>query len=436
MTNDHNRQLNRREFLKATGALAGLLATSGSAKAQEPAGQAEPLGAAPAAVTGPLRLGILHPRSKEYARIGWNMIAGLTLYLEQHDHMLGGRPTRMIKRNIDVGQRLVLEQATKLLDVNRASLVVGMVEPGAAGRVRSLFAERQTFFIANQVGANLSRDGEGSPFVYHNSLGYWQSNWAMGRWAAANAGRRAFLTASHYESGYDALYAFQRGFEEAGGEPVDTHITQVRPDDQGFGPLLAAIEAAHPDFVYALYSGRSAIDFVRAYGRSGLGQRIPLMGGAYLVEKSLLARQGPHCLGIKSAFSWSRVLRNRENRLFVSAFRKRFQRNADGFAVLGYETAQWLDQALSAAGGNMGDVDRFSRALGGARFDGPRGLFTVDPAACSAVAPVYLRQVQAVGGIRDNVVLGELPGTSERDDRWSNLRESVKTGWLNAYLSV
>ena len=429
-------RFDRRAFLKATGVMAGLIATSGDSSAQQSSSHAESLDTALSTVTSPLRIGILHPRSKEYSRIGWNMIAGLTLYLEQHDNKLGGRPAKLIKRNIDVGQRLVLEQATKLLDVNRASLVVGMVEPDAIPQIRALFAERQTFLIANHVGANLPRAGEGSPFVYYNSLGYWQSNWAMGRWAAANAGRNAFLASSFYESGYDALYAFQRGYEEAGGRLVGTQITQVRPEDQGFDSLLADIEDARPDFVYALYSGRSAIGFVRAYGRSGLAKRIPLMGGAYLVDKSLLRRQGVHCLGVKSAFTWSRVLRNRENRLFVRAFRRRFQRTADGFAVLGYETAQWLDQALSAVRGNLDAVARFSGALDSAQFDGLRGQFSVDPAARSTVAPVYLRQVQANGSLRDNVVLGELPGISELDDRLRELRASIKTGWLNAYLSV
>src|SRR5262249_55244148 len=149
-----------------------------------------------------------------------------------------------------------------------------------------------TLLLVSDAGADAVEPVRGGGSVFFDSLGYWQASWAMGDWAARNLGRRAVVAASLYESGYDSLYAFQPGLEEAGGEGVETCVTHVPPATHDTGRAIAAIRRAVPDFVFAAYSGQPAVDFVRAYADSGLARRVPLAGSSFLVDETLLPAMG------------------------------------------------------------------------------------------------------------------------------------------------
>src|SRR2546426_10380737 len=83
----------------------------------------------------------------------------------------------------------------------------------------------RTFLILADAGANIVRETEQSPYVFHNTLGYWQSSLALGEWAVRNIGKKVFVASSFYESGYDALYAFRLGAEIAGRRGRRTYIS-------------------------------------------------------------------------------------------------------------------------------------------------------------------------------------------------------------------
>jgi len=397
--------LSRRDFIKAVGLATGALALN----PLDLFADNSPLSSATVLprVPRPLTLGTLLPRSTLYPGLGKNWSAGMEFYFRQS----GGAPVA-------------------LRADDSADLLVGI------GGANVVAPSQRAWLIANDAGANVLRRDEASPNIFHNSLGYWQANAAMGNWTAQRLGRKAFVASSFYESGYDSLYAFQLGFENAGGQVAQTFVAHVPPTANDLPELIAAIRRAQPDFVYAFFSGARAVDFMRAYADAGLIDQIPLAGSAFLVDEMLLPQLGNAALGIHSGLSWSPTLPTVENQTFFAAFQKMTGRAPDAFAVLGYDTARWIAEALNQVGGDLTQSAQLRQAFRAVKFASPRGAFAIDAATQTSATPLYLRQVQARDGKLVNQVLGKLEPVSENDARIAEWRIAVRTGWTHAYLGV
>jgi branched-chain amino acid transport system substrate-binding protein len=394
--------------------------------------------AAPAIRAGAaaLRIGVLLPQPLLYPDMGRNFLAGMQLYLSQVAGRAAGRAVELVIREYGVVPSLALEKARQLVADAQVDFVAGTIKPDIAAGLHPLLHERQVPFIVSDVSADVPRAGQPSPYVFRNSLGHWQSSWALGRWAARNVGRSAFIAASFYESGYDAIYAFQLGFESVGGTIVKTHITHLPSGSDDLAPLMAQIGAARPNLVYAAYSGQQAVDFVRAYAAARKLKQIPLLGSGFLVDESLLPAQDRAALNVRTALPWAGSLGTLENRLFTRAYQAYTGRPADSFAVLGYDTSQMIVRAVNAVGGDTADFSALVRALGSTAFASPRGSLSMDPATLDITGPLYLREVRRVRGALRNTVVAALDAPPAQDERLAELRDSLKTGWRNAYLCV
>ena len=240
------------------------------------------------------------------------------------------------------------------------------------------------------------------------------------------------MASSFYDSGYDSLYAFQLGFESAGGAVQSTKVTHIPAGAGDLHALMASIQRARPDLVFGAYSGPQASDFVRAYASAGLSARIPLLGSGFLVDESLLPEQGDAALGITTALPWARTLDLPANQAFMSAFQSFSGRPADPFAILGYDTAGLIAQCAC----NTNGPEELRQALANASFESPRGAVRMDAALLEAEAPLYLREVRASHAGLENAVIGRLPAVPMENPQIAALRASLLTGWSNAYMYV
>lgn len=367
--------------------------------------------AQPGKLSAPLRVGLMLPHSSPHAQAHENLRAGMNLAFEQ---MSGETATvSVIAEPIGYSPTGAKLSARKLLEENELDVVVALVNERVTSQMYKLFHVHKTPLVVLNVGANIADEAGQREYLSHKTLGHWQANGALGNWAAHNMGTRAAMVMSFHESGYDTPYAFQHGFEAAGGEVVESAVSH-HPTGDGLAPLLARISAANPDFVYALYSGTQAVEFVRAYAEAGLAGRIPLVGSAYLVDEAHLASLGSAAAGIRSAFSWSPSLRSATNDAFNLAYLAASGRAADSFALLGYDTAKLIGEAARHAGSKA----RMPSAL----------------KAANTSAPVYLREVQRVNGRLQNIVVAELDSATAMVERARTARAELKSGWLNPYL--
>ena len=167
-----------------------------------------------------------------------------------------------------------------------------------------------------------------------------------------------------------------------------------------FQANLSEIASLKPDAVFVFFAGAGAAKFVKDYADAGLKDRVALYGSGFLTE-GVLAAQGPAAEGIKTTLHYADALDNAANRKFRDAFKKATGRNADVYAVAGYDTVNALAQALGKVKGDTGAQKDLIAALEGVRLESPRGPFRFSKAH-NPIQDIYLRQVK--GG--KEVVLG------------------------------
>jgi branched-chain amino acid transport system substrate-binding protein len=413
--------LTRRHFLQTALAVAGGIAGMAAASSRGEAMALPP--ANPAA-----RVGLLLPQSSLYPHLGESFLDGMRTGLWQ----AGATRVLLVAAEVGIGVSAAVARCQQLIADEGVDLVVSAANANVAAAVGPMLDRSGRLFIGADGGANLARPDEQGSRVFWNSLGYWRANWAMGAWAARQMGRKAFVAASFYESGYDSINAFRLGFESAGGQVVQTSITHVPPEATDWQALSTAIRQAKPDFVYGLYAGQPAVDFVQAYAAAGLAGRIPLAAAPFTVDETLLPELGDAALGIRSCLPWSAALDTAENQAFAAALQAETGRAPNAFALLGYDTALMVAGALRAAG-SAGDL---RLALERVSWASPRGRLKMNAATHSTVSPLYVREVKRSADRLQNVVIATLPEIGEQDERLEPLRTGVKTGWLNTYLGV
>lgn len=434
---EHRREaerLTRRSFLRAAGVAVGTFSAPNLLSARPPSVSARVSVPRISGRSDTLRLGVLLQRSSVYPQMGSNLLAGMNLFFDQRQRSLDGPQIELVTAEIGVSSMRADQEVNKLFK-QRVDLAVGMFNPCMAGTLRSRFAANQTPLVAVHVGENMLRPGKHDEWIFHNSLSTWQSAWAMGAWAANHMGTRAVVASSFYDSGYDSLYAFRRGFESAGGTISDSLVTHLPHDPNALQRAIATIKQVGPDFVYGAYCGKPALNFVQAYAEAGLPGQVPLVGSPFMVDEYLLPEHSTAALGIKSCLPWAAGLNTAENRSFSTTFRARMGQAPDAFALLGYETARLITEAAFATGGDT-QGDKFATALAGVQFQSPRGSWRMDAASRTPSTPLYLREVQRHAGVVSNIVLSELPPPSELNGSLTELQSSPKTGWVNPYMCV
>ncbi|HTZ19130.1 MAG TPA: ABC transporter substrate-binding protein [Dissulfurispiraceae bacterium] len=405
--------ITRRNFLKIAGAAAGALSIPSALFALESARDGLPL-----------KIGVVLPQSMQYPLMADNFMAGFGLRLDATSDICG----RLQIVREENARPMPHASLKKLVERDKVDLAVCLANSSAASALDNYFPG--TPMIVSNVGECMVREGDFNGTTFHCTLNQWQSNWAMGRWAARHLGKRVFIASSLFESGYDSIYSFRLGFKSLGGTVVETHVSHNGPGTENPAAVMSEIRGKSPDFVFALYSGRDAVDFVRAFASSGLAGRVPLAGVPFLVDEGILNEHGLSAGGIKSCFSWSAALPSIENRQFVAAYKGRTGRTPDAFAVLGFDTAGLIAAALKGSA----SISQFTDALAHADVISPRGPLKMDPATNTMSGPLYMREVRAGTKGPENAATERLEPVSDLDGRLRSMRVAVRTGWHNAYL--
>lgn len=385
--------ITRRDFLKATGAAAATLAAGPL------------LGACGGgAASGPVRIGVLLPYSDIYAVLGESITEAMNMYFEEVGNEAGGRQIELITEDTEIKPDVAQQKARKLVEQDEVDFVTGVVSSGVLMGLRDYFDETQKLLICSNAGANPISRGLKTPYIWRTSFTNWMAPFSMGGWAAENVGTKAVISVPDYAAGENNITAFTHSFEAAGGEVVSVQRTPF-PNMGDPAPFMAELADAGADLVYSFYSGGAAVTFVKAYGDFGLAGQLPLLCAGFMVEEDVLPAQGEAALGARSTLHWALLLDNPENQAFTAAYRERTGKDANVFAVQGYDTARVIVEMLNAVEGDTSDTQAMVDTLPGISFNSPRGPFALDGNSQAPRQNEYLREVQEVDGELHNIVI-------------------------------
>lgn len=249
--------ISRRNFIRAAGASAAMSVVSPAITAR----------------SRPLTFGLLLPSSQLYPALPDLFYQGIASYAAESEQSIH---VRTVPIGYDVTSvRMGIESLLGEVDI-----LAGLVNARIVPFISPLLEKHQMFLVASSLGENFIRQSEKRPFVVYSSLNLWQSNWALGSWAASHLGTRGVMSASAYDSGYDAFTAFRLGYQASGGDIVHLHISDLT----SYEAITAVVQEHQPDFVYASYCGQAAKTFIHAYQQAGLMRHTPLIGSPFLVE--------------------------------------------------------------------------------------------------------------------------------------------------------
>ena len=380
MTDTHRPRPSRRSFL-AGAAAAGVVAGTGFSPTRFAIGG-----------QAPVKVGILLPYSGTYASLGQAITDGMKLRIEQAGRTLGGRPVEYIAIDSEASPPQAPQHTKKLVTKDQVDFLVGPVHSGVALAMSKVVSGRDSpLMIIPNAGANALTRDLCAPNIFRASFSNWQTGYPGGK-VMADDGHKTIVTMTwKYAAGNEIMDAGAELFKQLGG----TVIKDIRVPfpDVAFQAHLSEIAALKPDAVFSFFSGGGAVKFVKDYASAGLKDSIPLYGPGFLTE-GLTEAQGAAAEGIKSTLHYARTLDNPANAAFLEAFQKAYGRDADVFAVQGFDTGSLLLRATAATEGDTGAGAKMIEVLSGAEVpDSPRGPWRMSKAH-NPVMDIYLRQVE------------------------------------------
>ena len=338
----------------------------------------------------PVKVGILLPFTGTFAALGEATNNGLKLAIEQQGGTLGGRAVEYVVVDSEADPGKAVQNMQKLVSGAKVDVVVGPVHSGVGMGAVKVARESGVPLIIPNAGFNAATGPLCAANIFRTSFTSWQTAFPMGKVAADKGYKNIVTVAWRYGFGTESVDGFKEGFEQAGGK-VTKEIYIPFPEVE-FQSQLTEIAALKPDAVFVFFAGGGAAKFVQDYAAAGLKGKIPLLGSGFLTEGTLAA-QGQAAEGLLTTLHYADSLETEQNAKFRSDYKQQFGKEADIYAVQGYDTGLLLAQSLQAVAGNTKDRGAWIQAMENARIASPRGEWTFSKAH-NPVQNVYLREVR------------------------------------------
>jgi len=350
------------------------------------------------AQAAPLKIGLMLPFSGTFAALGENIAAAFELYIQENGGRLGGRQVTLIRLDDESDPAKAPANVNRLIGRDNADVLVGTVHSGVVMALVQAAREKEIPLIIPNAGNVAATRELCSPSVFRSSFSNWQPAYGMGKALAARGVKKAAWVTWDYAAGKESGEGFRDGLASGGAELVK--ILTLPFPETNFQPLLAQLPGLGVDAVGSFFAGGGAIQFVKDYAAAGLRDKLPLCGSGFLTE-GVLKAQGPAAEGIQTALHYGDGLDHPKNVAFRAAFQKATSRDADVYAVQGYDAGQMLAAGLIATKGDAAAIKDLGAAIRAAKIDSPRGAFTIS-ASHNPVQTIWLRE--AIGGL--NRVIG------------------------------
>jgi branched-chain amino acid transport system substrate-binding protein len=368
----------RRTILKGMAATTGLIAAGSFVPTRFAIGQ-----------TAKVKLGLMLPATGTYAQLGQAITDGFKLALMEAGGKLGGRDFEIATVDDESEPSKAPENANKLVTRDKVDFLIGTVHSGVAMAMVKVARDNDTMLIIPNAGADAATGPLCAPNIFRSSFSNWQPAYAMGKVVGERGIKSAVTLSWKYAAGEESANGFKESFEAAGGKVVKD-LWLPFPNVE-FQPLLTEIASLKPAAVYVFFAGGGAVKFVKDYVAAGLRNTIPLFGAGFITDGTLEA-QGEAAQGLETTLHYGDGLDLPKNNSFRAAYKKAYGREADVYAVQGYDAGQLLALGLGAVKGDTGARAALVAAMEKAEIDSPRGKFTLSKAH-NPVQDFYLRKV-------------------------------------------
>ncbi|HWN90573.1 MAG TPA: penicillin-binding protein activator [Verrucomicrobiae bacterium] len=364
-----------------------------------------------AAQKKPIKIGFLAPLTGGAAQIGRDMVNGFEMYLEETGQQIAGRKVEVIVEDTAGNPGTAITKFRKFAESDRVDMVVGEAFAHIGYALAPKAEEFRMPTIFPVIAADDLTQRKTSKWVVRLGWTGSQPSHPFGEYVAKTLGyKRVAVFGTDYAFGYEVVGGFQRTFEEAGGQVIQKLWAPLGTTD--LAPYLSQIKR-EADAAFIIVVAASALRFPAQYQDAGLRGRLPVIGGAVIVDESILPSFGEEALGIVTPPMYSAALDTPVNKRFVAEYRKRYGKIPSYFSETCYTSGRWINEAARAVGGNVEDREKFMAAFRKVEIpDAPRGPVKLD-AWGNPIQNIYVRKVERKGGELQNTVIHTFPAVSQ-----------------------
>jgi branched-chain amino acid transport system substrate-binding protein len=300
-----------------------------------------------------IKVGIVDSYSGPAAVFGVDMRDGFKMAVDAINAKGGvlGRKIEFVTRDEKFKPDVALSMAKEVVMKEKVDLIMGTISSASALAI-SDFAKREKipFFVTYAKSEKIAGE-KGHRYVFHMA----ENTSMAGRAAAAVLAKKPYI--KYWIAGDDMEYG------HAICESTWNNLKALNPKVQLIGetwwkvgetdfvPYITQILAAKPDYIIMGNSGASVIGFQKAAKATGLINKIPIYQHTAIefAVLSSLGLEGPE--GVAGTASYMFYYpQTPENKAFVEAYRKIYNRYPTMPAFYGYTVAQFIAKAYQKAG--------------------------------------------------------------------------------------
>lgn len=360
------------------------------------------LGAMTSVQAKDIKIGVVMPMSGPFASHGKQLGNGIKLFMAEHgDTVAGDKIEIIVKDDTGISPEVAKRQAQELLIKDKVDILAGFSLTPNAFAVAPLATQAKVPMVV--LNAATSSITEKSPNIVRVSMTLPQDTAPIAKWAFDNGIKKVYTLVADYGPGHDAEKQFKKTFTELGGEIVGEVRTPVKNPD--FAPYLQKIKDIKPDAVFFFVpNGEQGVALAKGYKERGLEEAgIKALATGDVTDEDVLDAMGDSAIGMVTSFHYSQVHESPENKAFTEAYAKAYPNERPNFvAVAGYDGMHLIYQALEKTKGDA-SAAAFMEAVKGMKWISPRGPVQIDPETRDIIQNVYIRKVERVDGVLQNV---------------------------------
>ncbi|OQP58794.1 ABC transporter substrate-binding protein [Niastella populi] len=379
-------------------------------------------------------IGMLLPGSTLYPSIGIDFTRGVRSCFKYHG--IHGLALHHFPIGYGLNENDIYKQAEKFLLTDDVDVVIAYADDHIAKKLPPLFAAAGKLLVITNTGANYPNSSTSFTHTLYHSLNDSLYSFMTGRLCGRlPEHKRAVMATSYYDGGYQHCHAMVNAHELAGGEICFNFISQSKKETFNISSLAAFIKS-HPavNTLLCLYSGDMAHCFYEQIAPLQQQHHLHLFGSPMLFDTTPgdFAGTKPFVKHIKGYTGWTPTLPNSQNQEFTAHFKKEYNREANLFALQGWETALLVNNYLQQYAAGASVMEAVAR-LQQQHVQSPRGnLYLNDNYAVTG--PAYL--VSATGAMNIKVEeTVEDPGQAWKE-MIAQVPGSAFSGWHNTYLCI
>ena len=360
---------------------------------------------------GPIKIGYISPLSGGMAANGKDMLAGIQLYLEEIGYQAAGRKIELIVEDDEANPATGLTKTRKLVEKDAVHIMTGGLMASTAYALAPYIDSKEIPMTYPIMSADDITQRKIPKWIIRTGWSSSQPHQPFGEYAYNDLKfRKISVVAYDFAFGWECVGGFQKVFEDSGGRVLQKIWVPLTAQDMS--PYLSQI-SKDADAVFAVFSGRQTMQFVKQYQEFGLKGKLPLIGGGTATDEHALPSMGDEAIGIITPLHYSEALDNPANKKFVKGFREKAKKAASYYSEGTYTGARWIVEAIKAVKGDVENRGPLMEALKKVELkDVPRGPFKLDDYG-NPVQNIYIRKVEKIGAELQNTVVYTYPNVSQ-----------------------